>query len=294
MILSHIRTHLGSLTRKCLSVWAANHPLRRITRGGDEAPYLDRYYLFGKVPDNFPVEVKPRLEWLGKTVFLHHFVDGDREEELHNHPWETSFSVVLAGGYNEERKEPFSTKTFHRKVGAGSFNIIRANDYHKVTLLSEDAWTIFVTGKRVQSWSFWCKSRDEYIPWRQYRAWKEAEIASRTPAPEKSPSDAECEEHKGCPFSGPHYHPGRMERMHRYGTALRRPHYGSPELRERHGLFLTASGDLVSLLEGYWYDSNVVLDVADNFLPAKGKHPYVPVKDLFSFCSVELQYKRKT
>jgi hypothetical protein len=193
---------------------AANRtlPLREITRGvpPDEEPYLDRYYLFGRKPAYFPERCKrcknemqvtsgsrgpatpriclfmvagycvaepfpTRLGFL-PTTFLHHFRDSDQEEELHNHPWEIALSLVLAGGYREERcvyQDTDSVVTAERDLFPFSFNTIRKDDYHRVTLFQHDAWTLFITGKKAQSWGFLSKKTGDLVPWKQYRAWKE-------------------------------------------------------------------------------------------------------------------------
>lgn len=173
------------IVRMCL--WVAKRcQLRSITRD-DESPYLDRYYLFGSVPKYFPEEIKPRLSWLPWTFFLHHFRDSDRDVELHNHPWSRSVSFVLAGGYVEERMRNLG-ETFYRhpKHGTATFtsfeitqrvvkplriNVIKSDDFHRVTLMNgRDAWTLFVTGHKAQTWVFWSPITGEYVPWREHLA----------------------------------------------------------------------------------------------------------------------------
>jgi hypothetical protein len=68
-------------------------PKTTITVNGK--PYLTRCYLFGK-----------DRAW--GNVYLHHFHSSDQGDELHNHPWVWGLSLVLAGGYSEERvSNPF-------------------------------------------------------------------------------------------------------------------------------------------------------------------------------------------
>lgn len=122
-----------------------------------------------------PIPFPERLSFL-PTVFLHHFRDSD-QEELHNHPWEKALSFILVGGYAEERcvyRDTDSIVTEFRDVHPFSFNTIRKDDYHRVTLFGHDAWTLFITGEKAQSWGFLSKKNGDVIPWRQYRAWKEA------------------------------------------------------------------------------------------------------------------------
>jgi len=172
--------------------WIAKRlPLRTITRD-DGSPYLKRYYLCGKAPAYFPVEVKPRLAFL-PTIFLHKFERSDWEEELHNHPWDSSLSFILAGGYSEERRVTESVRvpsedfdysamfryehkmldTIKRRVCKPfTFNHITVEDFHRVDLLEEDCWTIFITGKKLQSWGFWDRYTGKYLHWREHLAAK--------------------------------------------------------------------------------------------------------------------------
>lgn len=221
-----LRALAERLTRKLCVALSRRLPLREITRGATMEPYLDRYYLFGKAPEHFPPAGKckkcgktvqgyrifiddvadaicnrdgyhelsfpERLGFL-PTVFLHHFRDSDQEDELHNHPWEDSLSLILVGGYREERvtasfgPNPLmgeSAKTacqpvesdeivMTRLVRPFSINRITADDFHRVSLIGNDAWTIFITGEKKQSWGFLSKNKSVYIPWRAYRHWKE-------------------------------------------------------------------------------------------------------------------------
>lgn len=213
---------LGLLTRKLVDKAVKYLPLRPITRGGDEAPYLDRYYVIGKPPVNFPSELKPQLGWLPFTVFLHHFLASDEEEELHNHPWDVSYSLILAGGYREERKLEFESKTAWYQYRAGNINTLSSNDFHRVVLTEKDAWTLFITGKKTQSWEFWSPKKDEYVNWKEYRAWKAKQDA--TPGCGKF----------GCVSPEPdHYHPPRGTRMYRIGTAW----LATEGAKESYGIF---------------------------------------------------------
>ncbi len=121
----------GLVEKTCIeaSRWL---PKRIITRG-DNSPYLARYYIF-------------RKRWLQKTrlpswvsyapsVYLHHFLRGDDEKELHNHPYGTSLAFVLFGGYMEQRRDRGSDSVGLRVVTPGKFNYLRADDFHKITLL---------------------------------------------------------------------------------------------------------------------------------------------------------------
>jgi len=169
---------------------------RRIIYDRDgKSPYLSRFYLLfrdrgGEATwqdgDRFPL-----------NIFLHHFHRGDDDEALHNHPWRWSVSIILAGGYVEERRVrswatnlspqmsatiamitgllvPFD-EVVKRTFKPGSINVIRANDYHRVDLLDEKhgAWSLFIAGPRTgKSWGFWDRASGVFTPWREFIARK--------------------------------------------------------------------------------------------------------------------------
>ena len=146
--------------------------LKRITRrmqcrvivGTNDEPYLERYYLGGWTPWNSGNS--KLFSWLPGAMF-HRFVRGDEDRELHNHPWKWSISLILAGGYQEERMMKGGKVTTF-KVMPGSINFIRDNDYHRVDLLEEDCWTLFITGPKTQSWGFLNRETLTVTPWREF------------------------------------------------------------------------------------------------------------------------------
>lgn len=71
---------------------------RRDIYGRDGDVYMQRYRVFGWMPGN---SGSP-----GPNLYLHRFLRPDEDGELHNHPWRWAVSVMLAGGYAEERLAP--------------------------------------------------------------------------------------------------------------------------------------------------------------------------------------------
>lgn len=147
------------MLEKWLFEFTANKPCRIIKRGPG-MPYLERYFLFKR---------------FGFTCYLHRFVEPDRDEEVHNHPF-SALAICLAGWYMEQR---LSDADFYkvsarkeaakwRKVKPGSFNFIRAGgllkgDFHRIVDLRRNTWTLFIHRERVSSWGFlrfrggvWC------------------------------------------------------------------------------------------------------------------------------------------
>ncbi len=147
--------------------WVARRlKLRTITRE-DRKPYLLRHYIQRHLDDH---------PWV-PGLYLHCFVSSDDPHILHNHPFKWSLSLILTGGYEEERMEeewigsPYSqphVTVRRRKVRPFTLNFIRANDFHRVDLAKTKAWTLFLAGPRVQDWGFLDPGTGRYTPWRQY------------------------------------------------------------------------------------------------------------------------------
>lgn len=135
--------------------------LPSFTISKDGIPYLTRYYAF-------------LADREFGNIFIHHFHRSDMDLApdgqglLHNHPFDWSFSIVLSGGYIEERRQ--SDDTIIKKiVQPGELNFLSKKDYHRVDLLDEEkgAWTIFFTGSRKNNdWEFWDRTTKRSIPWR--------------------------------------------------------------------------------------------------------------------------------
>lgn len=116
---------------------------QRIDRDG--RAYLTRYFVAGWSPHN---------KQAGPAVFLHHFVASDSSDHVHSHPWGWSCSLILAGGYREQRctpDGPMQARVYH----PGDLNLLGPNDRHRVDLLEADCWTLFLAGDVVQSWGFY-------------------------------------------------------------------------------------------------------------------------------------------
>src|SRR4029077_13909184 len=148
-------------------------PPRIICDRAGKSPYLSRYHLLGAptMPDGSPPfdargVRKPGAQTRGFGVYLHRFHRGDDELELHNHPWVWALSLVLTGGYFEERRLD-DDRVVVRHVRAGHVNVIRATDFHRIELADEETWTLFVVGPKFQGWGFWNRSSGEFLPWRE-------------------------------------------------------------------------------------------------------------------------------
>lgn len=149
--------------------WCARRCSLRVLHclGGE---YLRRYYVFGDAGalHLWPEGTKARLGWFPFAVYLHEFVQPDEDRDLHNHPWGMAVSLVLVGGYDEERFG--SDDVVLRRLRPGRVNIIRRDDFHRVVRLrgGSTAWTLFITGTYVGPWGFRDRTTRQYTGWRRY------------------------------------------------------------------------------------------------------------------------------
>lgn len=85
---------------------AQRTPYRPITGRTDEDLYMDRWWLFNPYrKDAAGNQVPARWRWL-PSIRVHHIVRPDDDEHEHNHPW-FARSIILRGGYLEERREEY-------------------------------------------------------------------------------------------------------------------------------------------------------------------------------------------
>ncbi len=109
------------------------------------------------------------------AVLLHRMDAPDPGEDLHDHPW-AFVSIVLAGGYIEERAATRDATTYARIAveyldtplmrGARrgfeeerrrfSVRRMRLDECHRITrLLRAPTWTLVITGPRRRRWGFY-------------------------------------------------------------------------------------------------------------------------------------------
>ena len=168
-----------SITRSLVE-WLASKmaPPRVIFDRSGVSPYLSRYYLIGRPwmrDGSEPIDElgSPRRDAVFRTgvhVYLHHFHRSDEDRALHNHPWQWSRSLILAGGYIEERRGP-DDLVRRRVVRPGAWNTIDGDDFHRVDLIENDCWSLFIAGpKHGRSWGFWDRVTGKFLPWREFIA----------------------------------------------------------------------------------------------------------------------------
>jgi hypothetical protein len=114
--------------------------------GTAEDPYLRRWWVI------------PRNRWF--NVYLHHFLHGDDDRALHDHPW-INVSLLLRGRYIEHM--PGSSKLRRPWVPV----LRRATASHRIALIEgRPAWSLFLTGPVVREWGFHCPRG--WVHWKQF------------------------------------------------------------------------------------------------------------------------------
>lgn len=153
--------HNGMLrTFRAYLVSVSKNLPRRVITGTDGKPYMEQFLLLSSTAKD---------AW---RLRLHHFVRGDKDKELHNHPW-TGLSLVLLGGYREEYRLPSFDpcdvdRVVWRDVLPGSFNLITRDTFHRVDLIEGDAWTLFLSSPSDGKWGFWDRKTDSYEPYEEF------------------------------------------------------------------------------------------------------------------------------
>lgn len=144
--------------------------------------YMYRYWLFNA----YPVDEEARTErgWLRDllpSIRLHRIVRKDQDRHLHNRPWNAR-TLILAGGYEEIRKDDFSEEEINpggafgviNTMNAGQTAIIRHDDFHRIDRVhAGGCWTMFITWKYHHSWGF--DVNGVTVPWREYLEARRAE-----------------------------------------------------------------------------------------------------------------------
>ncbi len=114
-------------------------------------------------------------------VYLNRFERGDEDLELHDHPWCWAVSLILSGGYVEERRDGGCIES--RVFAPGNLNLIWADTFHRVDGVQADTWTLFLAGPRVQKWHFWNRATGVLTPWRDFLRAKGLRLDDEGPTP---------------------------------------------------------------------------------------------------------------
>ncbi len=88
------------------------------------------------------------------TVYVHRYVGGDLNEQMHNHPWKKWMSFVLRGYLIEERyvSDRFP-KILVRRPRSG-IETQCGDQYHKIVFAHPGTITLFIGWRRTGDWGF--------------------------------------------------------------------------------------------------------------------------------------------
>lgn len=90
-----------------------------------------------------------------RRLMLHHIHRADTDRHMHNHPWAESHSIILHGGYTEERLTGDGEGTVVLLYEPGSQNSLTDKSFHRITAVAPDTWTLFMAGPRTGDlWGF--------------------------------------------------------------------------------------------------------------------------------------------
>jgi hypothetical protein len=159
-------------------------PIRVIWDRPGTAPYISRSYFWArpKRPDGawpFDATGQPlpgiKLRDFPVTAHLHQIHQSDSEPELHSHPWRWAVSLILSGGYVEERRCRGSTVRV-RRVRPGQIVFFRHDTFHRLDLIGgRECWSLFIAGPRLEEpWKFWNRETGETVKWYEFIARKRA------------------------------------------------------------------------------------------------------------------------
>lgn len=133
---------------------------KRIIYREDGVPYLERYYILHSNDTKYL-----------PGIYLHKFLSSDEDVELHDHPWSRSFSIILTGGYHEQRRYTRGdgkSEVITHCLTPGSFNLIEGTTFHRIELIENSAWTLFFSGDKKREWGFWHPDTHQYTHWKEF------------------------------------------------------------------------------------------------------------------------------
>lgn len=145
------------------------------------AGYMERYWLVpysavitcpeGQTDGTGPVSgfrpIARLLQAFDIAVRVHHILRSDLGRDPHDHPW-PYLTVILKGGYNELRYDADGKLHSAKWHGPGSILWRPAKSLHKLVVREgETAWTLFITGRKEQTWGFKPQGQPK-IPYTKY------------------------------------------------------------------------------------------------------------------------------
>lgn len=88
------------------------------------------------------------------AVYVHQICRSDEDKDPHDHPWNFT-SVILEGAYQEDSWYPPNfDKMQIKNYYSGDVIEHKAEDAHKLRLISSEVWTLVFTSGRERVWGY--------------------------------------------------------------------------------------------------------------------------------------------
>lgn len=101
------------------------------------------------------------------NIYVHHILQSDMDSDMHDHPWDFS-SLILKGSYIEQaRLSPEFDAIYMNKYYSGEVIKHKAEDAHKLILVSKSVWTLVVTSGTPREWGY--QTCQGWIDHKEYR-----------------------------------------------------------------------------------------------------------------------------
>lgn len=104
------------------------------------------------------------------NIYIHNIKQSDLDLHMHDHPWHF-ISFILKGIYREDSKIFPNWKDKYIVLCPGDFIKHHAKDSHKLTLLTDEVWTLVFTWGKKRLWGYHIDN-DTWINHLQYRKLK--------------------------------------------------------------------------------------------------------------------------
>ena len=113
------------------------------------------------VPDYDNPKEPSRIRWRLFScpyfgIYLHRWFKPDPRQTPHNHPW-PFVSVILFGTYFEKR--------INGDRWVRWFNIVRRNDFHTVSKVASNTWSLMFVGRDHGTWGY---LDPDYVPFEKH------------------------------------------------------------------------------------------------------------------------------
>lgn len=138
-------------------------------QGDDGSPYMDRFWLFNPYDrETGKPRWAPLIPW---SIRIHHIRREDRDEHLHDHPWNAR-TIILRGSYQEELPNAdtaLDAAGWRHRVWRmpGDTKAIRFGSFHRIHRVSRGGvYTLFISGKYQGTWGFLVDGVK--VKWREY------------------------------------------------------------------------------------------------------------------------------